>query len=310
MAVTNRYGLYGVQVETTLLGGMTRQAIRFGSTLRNEPRSGEVYARFQSLVAQKPGATFATEHVGAALDIIPLTGFNLENGVNGLHLYSQKWQSGGSRDTGAVHIRDQIKVGILALRRLSCDHQGDAVLELEAVAGWNGSDVDGPILRTNNISVPTGLTTGERFTLGKITVGGVVLTHFRSLEFDFGLEIVSEGSESEIWDRFVAVRSIQPRMTVRGINLQWFLATGAIPMIGKAGIHANTTVYLRERKAGGTFELDATITHIQITGDGYITIDTPMDASGLEAGECTLMMDFRYDGTNAPLLIDTTAAIP
>jgi hypothetical protein len=310
MPVTKRYGLYGVHIATTLLPGITRQSIRFGSTIRNEPRSGEPYSRFQSLVAQKPGATFSTESIAAAIDLVPLLGYSLVAEVNGLRLYTQQWLKGGTREGTLKHVQDQIKIGILALRRLNAEHQGDAVLDLEAIAGWNGSDTDGPILRTKDITLPAAVADADRFTLGKITVGAIALTQFRSVELDFGIEINSEGSESEIWDSFITIRSIQPRLTVRGINPLWFQSTGAIPMIGKAGTHANTSIYLRKRANGGTFVPDATVEHISITGDGYATIEMPMDANGLEATEANLVMEFRYDGTNIPLLIDTTSAIP
>ena len=309
MGVSNRFGLYGVQVGAagTLLGGITRQAIRLDSTVRNEPRSGDVYTRFQSLVAQKPGASFSTEHIARAIDLISQTGYDLATETTGLILYSQKAKSGGTRYSTAVHFKDQIKSGILALRRLSGQHQGDFSLDCEAVAGWNGAD--NPIVRTYDITAPTAATDTERFTLGKITVGGIAITHFRNMDLDFGLEIKSEGSESELWDKFVFIESIKPVLTVRGINPLWFKESGGIPLLGLNGTHANTAIFLRKRAAGGTFVADATAEHISVIGQGYITIDTPMDTGGGEAAECSLKMEFYHDGTNAPLLIDTTAAI-
>ncbi len=306
MAVTTKHGVYGVVIDSTLLGGITNLNTRTGSEVRNEPTSGEIYARFQSLVAQLPGAEFTTLNIAAALDLCALTGVDVGGLAAGLNLYAQKHVEGGTRAGAASHRKYTLKDGILVPRTLSVTHQGDATLRYEAVGIWDGSnDV---ITISDSQSLPGGLTDAERFTLGPVTIESVSLAQVRAFELDFGLEVVSEGSDSDIWDTFISIASIQPQITLRGIDMEWFKAAN-IPLLGKAVTHTNTAIYLRKRAAGGSFVIDGTAEHIKFTAAGLATIDTPFDADGNEAGETSLVVPLKYDGTNAPLVIDTTSAI-
>ena len=61
MAVTRKHNLYAVGLGATLLGGITRQSIATGTEVRREATSGEIYARFQSLYAQKIAPGFSTK---------------------------------------------------------------------------------------------------------------------------------------------------------------------------------------------------------------------------------------------------------
>jgi hypothetical protein len=191
------------------------------------------------------------------------------------------------------------------LDRLTAAHQGDAELTLRSLVAYDGTN--DPIVTTENQSLPA-VTDAERFTLGPIDIESVTLTQFRSLEIDFGVDAVSEGSESEIWDRYPNIRAIKPVITISGISLAW-MAAAAVPFDGLDITHLNTAIYLRKRAAGGTFELDATVEHIKFTAAGLAYVSEPYNASGVDAAEVTIRIPLRYDGTNAPLVIDTTSAI-
>ena len=43
MAVTRRHNLWAVQIDSTLLGGITQQQITLGTEVNNENSSGEVW---------------------------------------------------------------------------------------------------------------------------------------------------------------------------------------------------------------------------------------------------------------------------
>jgi hypothetical protein len=315
MGVTDRYGIYGVHLNSTLCGGVTAVDDEYDNTIRSEARSGEAFPRFQSLVAQIGRAGFSSEALATLLDTISTTddGLVLKYSslaaavwANGLRMYWQKYAAGGTRATGNVHIQDKIALGIIALRRITCQHQGDAVATVEAIAAWDGTN--DLIARTYNVALPSGLLDDEKFTLGPIAMGAVVFTHFRSLEIDFGFEIVREGSESEIQDKYVTIRSVNPTITLRGIDPGWYAAakipTGTLPCT-----HANTKLYLRKRLAGGGFVLDATAQHISVTANGQLKVGQIGGASGHEASEIVAMLTPKYDGTNTVLVFNTATAI-
>ena len=72
MSQNTRHGLWAVVFDSDVLGGITMLRVNTGSQVRNEARSGEVYARHQSLVAQKPVATFATNALAAQSPVAPI----------------------------------------------------------------------------------------------------------------------------------------------------------------------------------------------------------------------------------------------
>lgn len=307
MTVTKAHTLYGVVFNATVLGGITAQNISTGTTVRGEGRSGEPYSRINHLVGQKPGATFTSEDIAAALAVCGPAGVDIDGLAAGLILYAQAFADGGTRASGANHRSYTIYDGIVAPQQLRCTHQGDASIDYAALATYDGTH--SPLVEADTVSLPAGLTDNARFTLGPITIGGVTLAEYRDLTIDFGIMVRSEGAESDIWDTFSYIVTYQPTITLRGIDVEWLKSTN-IPLAGKAAAHADTAIYLRKRSDGGTFVADATAEHIQLTAAGLAWIPTPMDASGLDPAECTLMLRTKYDGTNLPIVVDTTSALP
>ena len=186
---------------------------------------------------------------------------------------------------------------------------GDAVLNYDAIITYDG--INDPIVINESVTLPTAPNDDERFTLGKWTIGGIVIDQIRSMDLEFGISVQTEGADSDIWETHANISRISPSIRLRGINLNWLrsAATAKIPLLGQAAIHTDTTGYLRKRKDGGTFELDGNAVHIKMTAAGYARIDTGMDASGDSSAECSLVLDTIYDGTNAPIVFDTSASI-
>ena len=307
MSISNAHGLYGVVIDSTVIGGIGRLFINTGTEVRGEPSSGEVWARFQSLVAQKPRAQFNTMALAAALAKSALTGASIAGMTAGLNLYAQQHAAGGTRTSGSAHRKHTIKHGLLVPRRLTCEHQGDAVLEYEAIITYDGSNQ--PVVLTESQALPAGLTDAERFTLGPVTIESILLAQVRRFELDFGIEVKTEGSDSDIWDTYCSIESIQPTLTLRGIDLNWWKDSGGVPLTGKAATHANTKIYLRKRAAGATFVADETAQHIKFTADGLAHIADGFSADANNKAEVSLVLPMYYDGTNNPLVVNTASAI-
>lgn len=304
MSVTRKHSLHGVAVGATILGGITRQNLVTNTEIRNEATSGEIYARFQSLYSQRIAPSFSTYNIAAALTAAGTLGASL--GTSALALWTQAHVDGSTRAGTLLHRKFGFSKGILAPRELTVEFRGDAVLSYDAVVAYDGTN--DPVVITDLQTLPT-ITDAERFTLGPVELGGVDFTHVRGLTINFGLDVVPEGADSDIWDTFVSIRQVMPSITLRGIDLEWFKSTSC-PLAGLACTHANTAIYLKKRAAGSTFVADATAEHIQFTAAGLAHIDTAMDASGTDSATCSITLPLYFDGTNAPLIIDTTAALP
>ena len=313
MSVSRAHSLYAVAIDSTIIGGITAQAVNMNTEAPAEPSSAEVWSRWVSMTAQNPRATFTTKALVSLLNALAAKApvadkysCNIADLTAGLTLYAQAFAAGSTRAGESLHRKLAITHGCLGLRRLTCTHQEDATIESEAIVGYDGNN--DPVIETDLVSLPAGVTDAERFTLGPATLESVSIPQMRSLDVDFGLDIRAEGSDSEIWPTFVTINGMKPVITFRGIDTEWLKSTN-IPRAGKAITHTNTAFYLRKRALGSTYVGDATAEHIKFTAAGFAYVDIPMDASGNELAESSLIVPCYYDGTNDPLVINTASAI-
>ena len=307
MSITDIYGLFGITVDSTLLGGITQTDDDTQTEVANDALSGEVYNRWTAITAQNPVSRWTTKHVAAWLAGIGLGGSNIGGLTGGLTYYLQKRAAGGGRASGSVHRSLKVNDGLIIPRRLTVTHGQDAELSYEAITIYDGAN--DPVVIADTVSLPTGLTDAERFTLGPVSVGGVTIDHIRSLEIDFGITATPASSDGDIWPTHISIDSIAPMITFRGVDPKWF-SSSKVPLSGKAATHANTEIYLRKRAAGGTFVADATAEHILLTAAGLARVTNPQSTQGNQPAETGIQITTSYDGSNAPIVIDTTSALP
>lgn len=306
MSVTERWNLFGVSFGSTHVGGIRQQAARTDTTIRNEITDGLIYAKSQHLVSQAPTITFTGVDVAALLGTVtPNAGVSIAGLSGGFKMYLQSHADGGTRTSGSAHRSITATKGIIVPRRLTVEHQGDAQLECEVIPVYDGTN--NPIVPAGSVSLPT-IAAPARFTLGAWTLESVAITQIKRLEIDFGFEVETEGADSDIWATFASIRTYQPTISITTSKASLFAPSGAVDLDGLAGTHANTLGYLRKRAAGGTFVADETEEHISFTAAGVVHVqDLNVGSDG--PGELMITMPTYYDGTNAPLVVDTTAAI-
>jgi hypothetical protein len=304
------HDLYSVVLNDTAdvtLGGIASMNVRTQSEYRGEATSGEVYPRHQAIVAIKPIADFSSYCVADCLDAIGLIGKSITAMATGLELHAYAHVHGGGRAGASLHRKYTIADGMIVPDKITCDHRGDALISYKVLTTWDGTNA--PIVELDLQSVPTAGTDDERFTIGKCTLGSVVVTDIRNWELDFGINAVTEGADSDIYDTHVSIVECKPVLTLKGIDIEWLKAAN-IPLVGKAATHATTKVYLRKRlQTAAGYVADATAEHIQFTMDGLTWIEDVFTSSGKGPTECSLKLAMRYDGTNAPFVVDTTCAI-
>lgn len=307
MTVSRMHNIHAVRIGATTIGGITRTALRTGTEVRQEATSGEVYARFQALYAQKPMAEFQTRSIAVALGACALAGTALTSSAPFV-MFAQKNTEGGGRTSGSSHRKFTINEGLVIPRRLTCEHQGDAVLDYEVLATYDGSNEPVVLAESQALLSPTD---AERFTLGSVSLhdgsSAYALPQIRRLEIDFGIAAETVGADSDIWDTSCRIVEVQPSITLAGIDSEWW-KDSVIPLTGRSIAHASTAIYLRKRAAGGTFEDDETAEHIKFTAAGLATIEG-LDGSGNALKECSLRFPLRFDGTNNPIVINTASAI-
>lgn len=311
MSVTRKAGLYCVQLgpstpTTNLIGRITRRNVQLGLDVVSEASSGDVYPLTNYVRAGKPGASFATESLKIALDLCGLTGLSIAGLTGGLTLFMQYHTDAGGRTGGAANRKFNLTKGIICPVGLTAQHQGNAELHYIVVPTWDGTN--DPVIESDSITLPTGFTNNLMWTLGKATVGGILLPEIKSVEVDFGIRLAPEGADSDIFDTFVSIEQTQPSVMWRGIDPEWLKAAN-IPRAGKAATHANTSFYFRKRLDASTYVADGTAEHIKFTAAGMVYIDDAANAQGQGGDEISLRLVAKYDGSNAPFVINTAIAI-
>jgi hypothetical protein len=307
MSLSEKHSLAAAVLDTDVLGGCTQLQVTLGSEVDHETADGELYPQIVALKAQNPKATWQTRAVATALDLVGLAGVNIDDLTAGLLLYGLK-RDGVGIAAGSVHRQYKAVNGVLVPTTMSVDHQGSCVLSYEATVGWDGTNDPWEVV--DNVAAPSGATDVQRFSIGGITLGAIALTGFTQMQVNFGAKAVAEGADSDIWPTLVTVEEIKPVFSLTGRSVSTWFKDSAIPHVGKALTHANTSLYLRKRAAGGTWVSGVTAEHIKLTVAGMAVIDTAFDASGSGGGTCSIQVYAIDDGTNAPIVIDTTSALP
>lgn len=289
-----------------MLRGITRQNVRTGVDFRAEALSGEVYACHGAIYSIKPMASFATQHVASALSTCAQTGLRITSASKpGVTFFQQQQQEGGTVTSGSTHRSVTIREGLLLPRRLTCSHQGDAEIDYEALATFDGTNA--PLVIGENGSLPSATEECERFSLGPIILGNeedepVTISQVTQLDVDFGIQAETVGADSEIYDRMSRIVEIMPFITVQGIDPKWFSST-KIPLEGMRIEHSDTSIVLRKRLNKSTFYDGTESEHILLTASGCVYVDTVLDASGSQVTSCNLRMPLTFDGTNTPIAI-------
>ena len=304
---------YGIDIFTDamgaakLIGGVTGANVRVESTKRVIATSGEVYGCFLSLVEQSAGVDFSTLALATALDVCGVSGLAITSTTNyGVNVYAQAVQDGGTRKTGANHRKYAIRKGLLFPKSITVNHQGDASISYTLIATYDGTNE--PVVLTKNVSLPAGIADDERFTIGPLTIGGKLLDGNTDWTIDFGINAKTVGADSDIWDTFSWVQTISPSLTIRGIKPEWF-DSAQIPLTGLACTHANTKLYLRKRLGDSDFVGDGVAEHIKMTVAGMATVEDVISQSDGGETETGLHIATNFDGTNAPVAVNTASAI-
>lgn len=292
-----------------LLGGITQMDADIATEVNQEEVAGSPYALNATVKSQKPKIMASTRDVKKGLDTIGALGLTILGATNPGLVFWQAFIENGIVKTGSFHKSIRMPTGRIICRKLSCSHQEDAQLDVEAMAIYDGTNL--PFIPSTAAQALPGVPAdAARYTLHSLTIGGVAITKLLSLDIDFGINLESLGADSDVWDTQLLLSAMKPVITFRTGNTGQFLTSGGVPLAGLSGTHANTTIKLRKRATGATpFVADATAEHISITTAGLLTIDKAFSGSGFKRGEAAYKINSRFDGTNVPLIFSTVAVL-
>lgn len=306
-----------LNVANTFVGGITNVAMPVQANVQTQVPAGQIYATSGYISFQSTDVTFTTTLAKALIDMVGVSGACFAPGGDELDIYLAKHDCSGPV-AGANHRRYTIKKGILHLTSLSCEHQGNLEVSAQMRAVYDGTN--DPVEVTDSVALPGDSLLGdltEQWTLSTSadnSVNAQLVGSKRSVSVDFGVNTSTQGSDSDAFDTFASIDSIQPVLTCNGVDPTWFDHNPAnglgLGSTGAVGTHANTAFSFRKRDGAGGFVSDVTAEHIQMTAYGPVYFDQLLSGSGQEAATTSFRMQCLKDGNgNPPLQFDTATAI-
>lgn len=305
MSVTNLYHVSAIEAGSTVIGAVSDVGLPIDTQVIKDPTSGDPYPRWISIEGQDARCEVSTFKLKTALSTIPVSGLDITTLTGRLKVYANKAKRGGTRETGAAHKRFTINDGLLYLMSLAIPDRGSSALRFGALAAYDGTNE--PIVPTANVSLPS-MVDDERWGLGPVVLNGVTVAGLSQVDVDFGVGAVNEKRDSDVWGRFPYIKDHLASLTLRGVDID-LLDAAKIPFGGKRLLHANSTIFIKKRKVGETFEANGSTVHIKLTVNGMAFIANPMQGASQNPAESTLRLELDYDGTNHPIKVTLDQAI-
>jgi len=313
MSVSKAYTLYAVSLDTKTLAGSDVlfdqiQSFELSTGLaRHLARGdGDVDPTYVSIMSQRPILRFDTTGIAAALAAAGIAGAIIDADVTypGLVAYFQKMAEGGTRASGSNHLKLTAAEGLLVPRTLRASQDGIAVVTYEALLTYDGSNE--PIVIADSQALAGSPSVSEVYTVGPASINGSTLEAVQEITIDFGIDVRRLAGDGDVWPTYAGIMSRGPSIRIRTTDAT---AINTYGLDGTAQSASDSVVYFRKLAEGGTRTAPATEEHISITlDDGMITVENQrVDQDGVASAE--IVYTPTYDGSNAIMVIDTTAAI-
>jgi hypothetical protein len=303
--------LYAVNIATTaavdlFIDQITDFNVDTGINEMLVTADGSVDPTYVAIQNQSPRINFTTSALATVLATCGISGLKIDSDVDddGAEFWFQKMAEGGVRATGSNHMKLTMNEGMLLPRVISASNDGGpATMTMEMVITWDGTN-DPLVIATSQALEGTAIV-GEVFVPGIVMINGTQLDGIQDISIDFGLTEMVVTADGNVWPTFTAIQTRKPVITITTLDV---IALNTFGLTGDAQGATDSIVYLRKVDEGGTRVADGTSEHISFTiDDGMITVKTI--GGGDEPQQSEVQITPTYDGSNAIMLIDTTAAI-
>lgn len=268
--------------------------------------SGQIYDEGHAITKVEPIATVVTKAIDAVLAIVGLGGTCFIDDTDpGASIYGKKRGDCLTDVNATDHTQYLFGNGLLSLGTLQASRGDDATLSFMVDAITDGTNA--PMVITHGVAIPAVTFAKGQWEIALCKIAGTV---FKPTDFTINFNVSKEKPRPlapVIWNDRIAVSKVQPTVTIRGIDPSVISAAGIDPS-GDSATHLNTLLQLVKRQSGGSYVAAATTEHIGITVDGLVVVTNPFSVSGQADATVDIEIRTRHDGTNVPILIDTTWA--
>lgn len=266
---------------------------------------GDVDPTFVAVGSQEPSISFTTTALATALGGAGISGLKITSDADddGAEFWFRKASEGGVRATGANHIKMTVNEGLLIPVSLSASEES-ATLEYRLITSYDSTN--DPVVIETSQSIEGTAAVSEVFVNGPVNINGANLPGVKEITVDFGIEPFIIRADGDVWPTFVAIKNRRPVITIRCYDVA---ALNTFGLTGTAQGPTDSEIYLKKVSEGSTRVSDVTEQHIKLSiDDGHIRINSA-GGGGDDPQEAEVIIVPTYDGTNAIIAIDTSAAI-
>lgn len=288
------------------IGGIVDQGLSRDLQTMLEGGEESIYRSFGALVGSRAGARATSKDIKAVLDALGVAYMTVDSDEThpGVVMYFQRYAAGASRATAAA-FSATFANGLVVPRTLEFPHQAAATAGLEVFPYKSGST--GAVVYNEADTIPTAypeLTTS--FTKGPLKLNGTEVDGLDRVTIEPGVEVITEGRDSDLEPTFAAVSRIMPVLTANGAHID---ITSTLTEDGAYYAASQVVFYARKRSEGGTFVADGTAEHIKFTF-GKCRVEV-LGVSGNPKSVSLRITPWRTPGVSAvaPLAVNTTSAI-
>lgn len=267
--------------------------------------AGHETAMHVSVQEERPVIEATTPELDVLLGGVGVGGAALTTG----YLYLKEATVVGSTARATLnHQRLAIAEGIIYWTRFVLPHNGQGTVDFVLLANYDTSN--NPIVYAGSQALSGNLAAGNHFGCGPVAINGSSLDGITEIEVNSGIQVLSEGSESEVWPTFVGIEQVEPSLTLR-------TKTAGVPnwsTIGIAGTALNGTTgitfYARKFSADGGRVADGTAEHIKFVGAYGLVLPQETSGDGTQPAMDSLTIALRANSdTGDELAVTTSSAI-
>lgn len=273
--------------------------------------AGHPHPQFVSTVSVKPEISFTTTQLKTLLDKTKAAAAGATaklTGGTGTDLYYKRVDPLGLRVANATaqHRRYRGTLGILAINTLTAEHRGTAEAQCQLVLAFDGNNP--PIVPTGSVALAGTSAAAEQYTLGPAFIDGAPIPSLQRMSWSAQPQWFREGSNSEVYDSFVAAQTLDALFTFQSLEAAVWDAIGLTGSgLGEDGLE----VYLRRKDPDGFYFGDDEAEHIKISATHGHVVLGPSSGGGINR----LAHELRVQAIEPPaggsaITIDTASTIP
>lgn len=308
----NAYALYAVNVatvaDTVLIDQVTD--LSYENELVEALLSGDgaVDPAFLALASQQIRLNFTTSMLKSVLDensngfLIDGIPIAADESHDGIEFWFQKFAEGATRASGGVHQKMTVKKGILIPTGLTARQGETAMLALQALATYDGTNNPVVLATAALEGTPT---LDEAYTLGPCNINGSALDNVQSVQIAPNITPALLSGDGAVWAKFVAIGERKPLITIMTTNAA---VLGTYGLVGTAIGASDVQIFLRKRTEGAALLADATAEHIKITVYDGMVSTRRINAQGSTPAMVELTVRPRK-GASAIMAVDTASAV-